>query len=105
MKNLIKVVETYRIDTEAEVEEFIKSLKNDSRFELSNYKTDNKVLKVKGEIEDTWKRVTVTKIFNEEKAPNIEVDVDYNLLGFITTDKDDDIDPEEAFDMELEEME
>ena len=37
MKYLISTVETYRIDTEAEVEQMIADAKDDSRFVLTKY--------------------------------------------------------------------
>jgi hypothetical protein len=76
---LTKVVETYRISTEKEVENFLKELKADKRFTIGKYSSVKKQKKSKGEILDEWIHFEVTKIFNDEKEPNTIVDIDYNV--------------------------
>ena len=49
MKYLISTVETYRIDTEAEVEQMIADAKDDSRFVLTKYNCEHKDVKEKGD--------------------------------------------------------
>lgn len=72
-KYLIKVTEQYRCDTEAEAKALIESAKKSSMWELSNYSSQHKEAKAKGEIVDAWSRVTLTKVFNSEKEPESDV--------------------------------
>ena len=90
MKFLIKVVETYRVDTENEVEQFISDLKEDSSFALAKYGSTHKQRKEKGEVVDEWQEVTVTKLFNDAKYPNTEVDITYEVTGFTMPEDEED---------------
>lgn len=65
-KKLINVTETYRLDDEIEVENFLKELKEDVSFELARYSSVKKEKKKKGEIIDEWIRFTVTKVYGKE---------------------------------------
>ena len=42
MRYLTKVVETYRLANDQEVEEFLQELKRDSRFEVAKYSSTKK---------------------------------------------------------------
>lgn len=77
MGYLVKVVETYRLPNEKDVELFLKELKQDPTFEVSKYSSVKKCKKQKGEIVDEWIRFEVTKVFNEEAAPLDEIQVEY----------------------------
>lgn len=77
MKCLTKVVETYRIESENQVENFLKELKQDPRFEVAKYSSTKKERKQKGEVIDEWIQFTVTKIFNDEKEPDSEILIEY----------------------------
>ena len=79
MKYLITTTEVYRVQTEAEVKELIAEAKADGRFEVSKYTSEAKAKKVKGEIVEEWFRVTITKIFNDEKEPSAEVSIEYEV--------------------------
>ena len=79
MKYLTKVVETYRIGSEKEVEAFLKELKADNRFTVAKYSSTKKEKKSKGEVIDEWIRFEVTKLFNEEAEPTHDVDIDYEI--------------------------
>ena len=79
MKYLTKVVETYRIGTEKEVEAFLKELKADNRFTVAKYSSTKKEKKAKGEVVDEWIRFEVTKLFNEEAEPTHDVTIDYEI--------------------------
>lgn len=81
MKYLTKVVETYRLGTEKEVEEFLKELKQDNRFEVTKYSSVKKERREKKEIVDEWIQFTVTKIFNDEKEPEDEITITYDKRG------------------------
>lgn len=78
MKYLTKVVETYRLANEKEVEDFLQELKNDSRFTVAKYSSIKKEKKQKGEIIDEWIRFEVTKLFNDETEPDTPINIDYN---------------------------
>ena len=65
-KKLISVTDTYRLDDEIEVENFLKELKEDVSFELVKYSSVKKEKKKKGEILDEWIRFTATKVYGKE---------------------------------------
>jgi hypothetical protein len=68
-KFLIKTVEMFRVDTGEEAKQFIEAAKKDPRFSLVKSVDEIKTAKAKGEIVDEWHRVTLTKVYNEEKEP------------------------------------
>ena len=75
MKYLINVVETYRVDTEAEADQLIEEAKAVGN--LSKYSCVYKEKKQKGEVIEDWYRVTLTKTFNDEKEPDNVVHISY----------------------------
>lgn len=77
MRYLTKVVETYRLSSEKEVEEFLKELKSDHRFTVAKYSSTKKEKKSKGEVIDEWIRFQVTKLFNDEAEPVDVINVNY----------------------------
>lgn len=77
MRYLTKVVETYRLSSEKEVEEFLKELKSDQRFTVAKYSSTKKEKKSKGEVIDEWIRFEVTKLFNDEAEPVDVINVNY----------------------------
>jgi hypothetical protein len=79
MKYLIKTVEQYRVDSEAEAKKLIEDAKLDKGYTLSKYSSEYKCAKAKGEIVDEWFRVILTKEFNAEKEPYCTVDVTYDV--------------------------
>ena len=68
-KYLIKTTETYRADSEMEANELIEKAKADPKYEVTKSTIENRTLKAKGEIVDEWKRVSITKVFSDEKEP------------------------------------
>lgn len=70
MNYLIKTTEVYRCDTEKEANELIKDAKASSDYTVSKSSIEVRSTKVKGEIVDEWKRVTITKNFTSEKEPD-----------------------------------
>lgn len=78
MRYLTKVVETYRLADEREVEEFLQELKNDHRFTVAKYSSTKKEKKSKGEVVDEWIRFEVTKLFNEEAEPDTPITIEYS---------------------------
>ena len=79
MKYLTTVTEIYRVDTEAEAKILIEEAKSDSTYALTKYNCEHKVRKQKGEIIDEWRKVTLVKAFNDEKEPDTEVTVTYEV--------------------------
>lgn len=77
MRYLTKVVETYRLSSEKEVEEFLKELKSNHRFTVAKYSSTKKEKKSKGEVIDEWIRFEVTKLFNDEAEPVDVINVNY----------------------------
>jgi hypothetical protein len=77
MRHLIKVTETYRIANENEVKTFIEELKSDPNFEIAKYSSQKKEKKKGGEVVDEWIRFEVVKLFDDEKEPLNNVEVNY----------------------------
>lgn len=78
-KYLIKTVETYRTDSEAEAVELVDAAKRDPRYEVIKSTVETRTMKLKGEIVDEWKRVSITKTFAEEKEPFGSLMPDYRI--------------------------
>lgn len=81
MTYLIKVDETYRADSEAEATKLIDEAKKDNKFVLAKYTSVQKQAKQKGEVVDEWYRVTLTKVFDEEKEPIGSTTISYDTSG------------------------
>ena len=96
MKYLTKIVETYRVATETEAAQIIEEAKRDNRFALVKYESVHKERKAKGEVVDEWERVTLHKVFNDEKEPDSYVKVDYEKqAGFFPSPIDNDEEDED----------
>lgn len=78
-KYLLKVEEVYRADNEAEAAQIIEDAKKNNQFILSKYTSVKRERKQKGEIIDEWMRVTLTKTFTDEKEPDVQVDITYDV--------------------------
>lgn len=68
-KYLISRTEVFRADTENEAMSLIESAKRSSDYTLTKYSRDYKEKKSKGEIADSWYRVSLTKVYDDEKEP------------------------------------
>ena len=77
MKSLTQVTETYRVDDEDQVLKMIDEAKSDNRFTLSKHTSQYKERKAKGEVIDQWFKVTLTKVFCDEKEPDANVTITY----------------------------
>lgn len=77
MKYLISTVETYRVNSESDVETLIAEAKGAHEYELAKYTREYKEKKSKGEVIDAWYKVTLTKKFTDEKEPDRSVEVSY----------------------------
>ena len=77
MKYLIQTVETYRVDKEDEAKKMIEEAKADNHFILKKYSSEYKEKKQKGEVIDTYYKVTLTKAFTDEKEPEFRTEISY----------------------------
>ena len=82
-KYLINVTETYRVDTEEEAAKIIEDAKIDGKYILSKYSSVKKERKQKGDIIDEWYRLTLTKVFDDEKEPIGSSTIEYNIDGSV----------------------
>ena len=79
MKYLVSVVETYRVDNEKEAAAAIEEAKKDTTYVLSKYTSEHKEVKAKGEVIDEYYKVTLTKLFNNIKEPDTNIEVVYEV--------------------------
>lgn len=75
-KYLVSTIETYRVDTEAEVTRVIEEAKNDNSYELAQYISKRKDIK---KTEETYWELSLKKIFNNIKDPTSIVEVNYEV--------------------------
>ena len=74
---LIKVVEQYRCDTEAQAEALINAAKEDGQYTVVKSSSEIKTTKSKGEVINEWRRVFITKEFTSEKEPTEQIAISY----------------------------
>lgn len=77
-KYLIKTQEQWRVDTESEAKALIEEAKSEKSSTLAKYSSEYKEQKLKGEVVQSWYRVTLNKVFQEEKEPDSAVTVNYD---------------------------
>lgn len=70
MRYLIKTTEQYRCDSEGEATGLIEEVKRNGEYVLTKSSSEIRTVKQKGEVVDEWYRVTLTKVFTEEKEPD-----------------------------------
>ena len=75
MKYLIDTTEIYRVDSEAEADQLLEIAKASGV--LNKYSCVYKERKQKGEIIDSWYRVTLNKKFTDEKNPTTQITISY----------------------------
>lgn len=80
-KYLVSVVETYRLDSEEEAVRLIEEAKKSNKYALAKYSNEHKEVKQKGEVIDTYQKVSLTKIINDIKDPYIETQIEYRKPG------------------------
>lgn len=78
-KYLITTTETYRVDTEEEVQAILEEAKNDSNYTVVKYSSTYKEKKAQGDVVDSWYRLTITKAFTDEKDPDRDVQITYGV--------------------------
>lgn len=79
MKFLLEVTESYRVNSQAEVDSLIEQAKTSNEYALVKYNCQQKEQKQKGEIIDSWFKVSLTKRFNIEKEPDRDVSISYSV--------------------------
>lgn len=77
MKYLIETTEIYRCDTEDEAKLLIEEAKRTSS--LKKYNCVAKEKKQKGEVVDSWYRLSLTKVWDNEKEPCGSTSVSYGI--------------------------
>ena len=77
MEYLISTCEVHYVDTQREVDEIIEKAKRDPIFVLGKYTSELKEEKVKGEVVNTYFKVSLTKLFNNIKEPTTPITVTY----------------------------
>lgn len=75
MKYLTDVTEVYRVDSEAEADQLLETAKASGV--LNKYSCVYKEKKQKGEVIDSWYRVTLNKKFTDEKEPDKQMTINY----------------------------
>lgn len=78
MVYLLKATEVYRADDEEEAKRIIDDAKNDGAGTLIKYGREYHEKKSKGEVIDSWYRVTLTRTFTDEKEPDGDTYITYN---------------------------
>ena len=74
---LINTTETFRVDSEEEAKALIEEAKHESISNLVKYSCVRKEQKQKGEVVQSWYRVTLTKSFTDEREPEEEITITY----------------------------
>jgi len=82
MRYLLTVTEVYRVNSEEEALQMIEDARNDNQYILSKYNSQYKERKQKGEVVDSYWKVSLTKEFTSEKEPELQTTIEYsNELG------------------------
>ena len=76
MKYLIEVTENYRVNNDEEAKQLIEEAKK-SGFLIKRTTSQYKERKQKGEVVDAWYKVTIVKVFTDEKEPDTQIDINY----------------------------
>lgn len=79
MKYLITNTEVYRVESEEEAELLINEAKADTKYVLTKYNCEKKERKQKGDVIDSYFKVSLVKSFNEEKDPITDITVSYEV--------------------------
>lgn len=79
IKYLVSTTEVYRVNNEKDAEALIAQAKAEPSCELVKYHCEKKEKKSKGEVDDTWYKVTLVKAFNDEKEPISFVSINYEV--------------------------
>jgi hypothetical protein len=83
-KFLCQTTEIYHVNTEEEAKTAIEEAKVNPQFQLNKYLCEYKEIKSKGEVVDTYYKLTLVKQFNDLKEPTFDVDISYNTSESFT---------------------
>lgn len=76
---LCQTTEVYHVNTEKAAKDMIETAKKSSEFQLIKYLCEYKEIKQKGEVVDTYFKLTLVKSFNDIKEPLSFVKVNYEI--------------------------
>jgi len=79
MAYLCNVVETYRVETEAEADALIEEARNNNLYNLTKSSITHKEIKSKGEVVEEYYLVALTKFVQNHKEPNISMRLIYDV--------------------------
>ena len=79
MKYLVQSSECYRVDSKEEVDALINEAKTETTSSLAKYSCIYREKKAKGEVIDSWYKVTLVKNFNDEKEPTTHIKITYEV--------------------------
>ena len=79
MQYLIETTEVYRCDSEDEAKTLIEQAKKTST--LKKYNCVAKEKKLKGEVVDSWYKLTLVKSWDDEKDPSGSTTVTYGTIN------------------------
>lgn len=77
MKYLLTTTEVYRVESEDEAKRMIEEAKEDNHFILKKYTSEFKERKQKGEVIDSYWKVSLVKTFTDEKEPEFRTQITY----------------------------
>lgn len=77
MNYLIETTEIYRVESEDDAKELVEEAKRTST--VAKYSCIYKEKKAKGEVVDSWYRVSITKKWDDEKEPCSATKVSYGV--------------------------
>ena len=77
MKYLLTTTEVYRVESEDEAKKMIEEAKEDNHFILKKYTSEFKERKQKGEVVDSYWKVSLVKTFTDEKEPEFRTQITY----------------------------
>ena len=69
----------YRVPDVPAVEALHEELSHDSRFQLVGFSYKTKQTKANGEVIEEYQIVTAKRVFNEEKEPEVNIDIIYEV--------------------------
>ena len=78
-KYLCNVVETYRVESEAEADALIEEARGSNMYDLTKSSITHKEIKQKGEVVDEYYLVALTKFIQEHKNPTTSINLKYDV--------------------------
>lgn len=79
VKYLCNVVETYRVENEEDADVLINEARNNPLYNLTKSSITHKEIKQKGEVIEEYYLVVLTKLIQDHKAPNSNVELSYDV--------------------------